>query len=270
MNLVEEYFTAGKCYLREAVSLKKLVGFSQMSLAAVEYINENIGAGDISEKQKLCLISALKLGVIINDYWDEGGFSKEEYRKRRTFIQKNGLSSDYICYYRDITNTERERPNPQQAKPEDVFRYREQMNAISLGGVCAMTGMGSYTSFVGEDKLIARDAEIWFKNLWNIIMALQVIDDQVGWVGDTNSKRPSFYTALAMGSKLQPEEINKELKAKWKDYLNQVGADGENSGMEPLVLAVGLIGIVLPLTYSILRQIPAGNKLMKGREKKEG
>jgi hypothetical protein len=41
-------------------------------------------------------------------------------------------------------------------------------------------------------------------------------------------------------------------------------------GMEPISLAVGVIGTIVPVTCDVLRKIPGGKKILRSREKREG
>lgn len=239
-------------------------------MAAVEYINANTGRDPLTVRQRENIQGAIKLGVIVNNYWDEKILAYGEYRQRRRTIGRNGLATDYRRYYRDITSVEKNRPDPRVSNSDEVFEYREKLNAVALGGVCAMAELGRYYDFINEDQQLKTGTENWFSNLWKIVMALQVIDDQIGWVGDVKHNRPSFYTGLALGSGLPRKEINSILDLKRREYLKEVENEGTEVKMEPLMMVVGMLGIVLPKAYEVLRKVPGGHIFMKGREKHEG
>jgi hypothetical protein len=219
MNLVERYLIAARCFTREVLKERKLVSFLVMSVGAVQYIKENIDGNDLTPVQRECLKAALRLGVVVNNYWDEGVLEKDKYRWNRRKVRVSGKSDDYPAYYRDLVDLEGHRPNPQTSTVEEVFAYRERVNAVSLGWSCAAAGLGSYGDFVSEDRLVRSDTRGWFKDMWCAVMSLQVIDDQMGWVGDMKRNRPSFYTAMVKAAGLSRKEANHRLNLKQKEYL---------------------------------------------------
>lgn len=262
-------------YLKAAGSLKEAVittrrprKFETFCIAAMDYVSWGIGYSGLGSEERENLREVLKMGIAVNNFWDEGWFDKESFGRARRVITGKGLSGDFHTYYGDVIDLERNRPKPEEGFLA-VSEYREKVNIVSLGISCAAAGLGKYGELVSEDRLIANESPLWFKDLWNTVMALQVVDDMIGWAGDVQHSRPSFYTALAIGEKMPRNQVVKTLNREWKKYLSSL-SESDSFDSSPFVLAVGILGVALPHVYEALRHLPGGKKMMTGREKREG
>lgn len=266
--MVKEFYRAGKSCVEAACFAGKITSFRTLSLAALNYMEVEHENGGLSNSQKTLTEAGVNLGVIANDYFDQGLVQREAYMANREKIAELHASGQYIRYYKDLTYLERNRPNANQMSWDEAVLYRERVNAVSLGGMLSVAGMAQYEDLIDENKLIRASAPIWVKNMWNVVMALQVIDDQMGWKGDSMNNRPSFYTGLNSKNVCHKKKI-KILNETWRRYLDRA-ENGNEGEMDPFILVVGIMGAVLPKMYEAARKLKLSKVLMKGRERHEG
>ena len=248
----------GRPFLKSPSRPREAICFSGLAMSALDYLgyqqNRNF-CGDVSRK---AVERILRLGKLINDYYDLGRLDSRNYIAERRALKRNGGTlSDYLFYRKQISRLEKARPIPPACGnegKEKIFRYREQTNLVSLAMAC-VAGLGlNFEDLIDtEDLKIAENAPVWFEGLFSLVMALQVVDDWVGWRGDLGAKRPSFFTAF-IREDISPEEISPERLKEIFVLMNKKGGDylskaHEIFGNDPLYKSTDLIVVLLPLVF---------------------
>ncbi|MDO8488262.1 MAG: hypothetical protein Q7S31_03015 [bacterium] len=252
------YLMAADCALG-TLRKKRGTKFRVACEAALTYVaRQQEQAIDPVEEDSLGDI--LALGIIANNHYDLGELAAGTYRqlRRRTSLP------DYRQYFANLRMVERNRPDPGVAAYQ-IIKYREQVNAISLAMSVSAVGLGHYEEIVDPETFMFNpDVPRWIRGLFFSVMALQVVDDQVGWRGDSSQNRPSFYTAFKSDG-LTHEQIMARMNQLKTNYLakaKQISVD-----LEPIIFVSQLSGF-LPQVIELTRKLRAPGLIASHRDAK--
>jgi len=248
----------GRPFLKSPSHPREAVCFGGLVMTALDYLGYQQNGNFCDDMSRKAAWRILRLGKLINDYYDLGCLDKRGYiAEKRALREDREVLPDYSLYRTQISRLEKARPIPPipgDEGEERIFRYREQTNLVSSAMVC-VAGLGlNFEDLVDtKDLKIAENAPAWFEGLFSLVMALQIIDDWVGWRGDLGAKRPSFFTAF-IGEDISPENISSEqlkeifvlMNEKSKGYLSRAH---EIFGSGPLYKSTDLIVTLLPLIF---------------------
>lgn len=167
----------------------------------------------LTDKKRHDAFVFLQLGKIINNYHDSCFLDESNYRKLRRDLFSTPLRNDqFNFFFKKIAGLERVRPNPWSSKTscfEQIKRYRSQVNLVYWTAACVSIGIARTDELITSDLEYTPSSPTWFHGMHDALLALQVIDDKIGWRGDLRLKRPSFFTALCPQNFLnfQPERL---------------------------------------------------------------
>lgn len=188
-------------------------------LSAFDYIMAKQGT-ELMNEQKRRVFAFLELGKVINNYYDDTNpLARDSYKKNRRELFGSGLRrDDFRFYFKAVADLERSRPNPWQLdgkRRETIEDYRYKTNLVYWAAACAVGGVAPITELVDPNYQYTSSAPVWFRGMHDYLLALQVIDDQIGWKGDVRGKRPSFFTGFCPRRylDLEPETIPDEIVA---------------------------------------------------------
>lgn len=143
------------------------------------------------------LASLLDLGACANEFFDDKGFSRQEFQAMRRLlkrVQTRVAVREYLSRLRDL---EQRRPSPggDVRQFRKVQSYRESVIRLSLGMIAAAAG-----NLTIEEGIRAthRDEEV--ETLYRIVMLCQIIDDVLDFTSDEKDGLPSFLSAHASPS----------------------------------------------------------------------
>lgn len=179
-------------------------GFLTSSCAtALEYILQRRNLGGLSQEQIQNLFQFLEVAKMVNNYYDDHELHPDYRDVRRNLRGMDDGSIDfYKDFHRRVKVLETTRPDPwnEDVDVNEICAYREAVNAVYLATACASAGISDSESFLcyeGDTPQYSETAPEWFIGLHKGLVALQVVDDMIGWRGDVKQRRPSFFTCLA-------------------------------------------------------------------------
>lgn len=270
-------------YLKEA----EFHPFRVACLSALEYAASAKGI-EFAEENKVCAALTLSLGVDINEFYDSQKLDPERYKYKRRKLRNLSPNAVevYKKYFAVTRNLERNRPCPESDEENlstEITEYREKVNLISLAANCAVAFNQKIENFVNIRNNAVdfnTDTPSWFKGLYYAVMALQVIDDRVGWKGDLDNRRPSFFTAfLPQAGNLEelkkPGKISKAVLEKmdqlFEDYLTKA-YQSDPEFIFPICHLTKAIKIFYPKVVGFLRthRLPTRTKLVSQRDLQHG
>ena len=194
----------------------------------------------------------LTLGIAINDHYDVGYLDTKNYRQSRQSVCAHPFNQEqYRVYFKTIRKIERGRPSP--GNPQDCIAYRKQLNLVSLAINCSFAFQVPLEDMINTQPQVSlkKTTPVWFQPLFHTIMALQVVDDMVGYRGDFLNNRPSFFTAF---NKSQGEDLSNsncvrqhfaQMEELFCTYFNQA-KEGDSDYIYPFALASNFIHCFLP------------------------
>ena len=229
--------------------------FRVLCVTALDYTSRVMGYG-FSRRERDVVFSILTLGIKINDYYDTGFLDRQAYIGLRRGLRENPPALQVYRLYRSaISRLEKTRPNLDHFQEDRTLRvidYRERTNLISLAANCAVAFGQRLSDFVdisGDNLRLKVDAPYWFRGLFYTVMALQAVDDVLGWRDDLENGRPTLFTAFIKekgpgkkSSILLEEELTeaRELVCQYLKKANSASPDFV-SPINAVVRAVGLL-----------------------------
>lgn len=141
------------------------------------------------------LAALLDFGACANDFFDDQGFSRQEYRATRRLLDRSRTSVAVTEYQSRLRDLEDRRPSPggDVRRHREAQAYRESVIRLSLGTIAA-TALGDMTI---EDGIRATHRDEDLEALFRIVMLCQIIDDFLDIATDTDRGLPSFLTSHA-------------------------------------------------------------------------
>jgi hypothetical protein len=168
-------------------------------LSALEYQAVHEGVL-LCEKQRRSVLAFLELGKAINNHYDHRNYSNDQIRRLQDQIEQTGLKGEeFAIFYSGLRDVERNRPDPWTEPLADVgkiTKYREQTNTINIAASVVSMGGAHMSDLVTPRHEFTDSTPTWIKGMHQYVMAMQIVDDQIGWKEDLNKKRPSFFTGL--------------------------------------------------------------------------
>ena len=212
----------------------------------------------------------LDAGVLVNDHYDTAYLDVNQYLRETLPIRQNEFANkQFKQYFSVIRSLERERP--QAGNTEACIAYREKTNLISLAVNASLAFEIPLDTLINiSDKAnpeITSDTPNWFTSLYYVIMALQVVDDLIGYRGDTLHHRPSFFTAYG----LLPNEYlgNKDIYNERLQLLNTVfntyvaaAREANKTFVDPMIVITKTLMTCYPKLVHVL-QIPGINRISR-------
>lgn len=247
--------------------------FRTFSIAALDYIASTNGI-EFTRDDKQRLDVFLELGILINDNFDLGQLNHTRYSElRRNLQHESATVALFREYWGKIRFLERTRPKPGQE--EKCIAYREATNLVSIAACCSASFNIPVGEFVDGEMWdsFSDKCPNWFKGLFFSVMALQVVDDMVGWRGDQKANRPSFFTAKGLVDANKASVINnrhEEMSVYFKKYADLALHEGSDVLVPIIGFAYGL-KFVLPgfMEQIKRRRVSSPNPLFSSRDIKE-
>ncbi len=241
--------------------------FSSLCLAVLDY-SRRMGPlqRPLNREGRQEITGLLRIIEIVNDWYDLGKLDASGYRqlRRRMGEQADGkMAENWRKAFALMRKVEKTRPQPPFAnsgiKPEMIIAYREQQNAIITALLYSSTHGIPFEELIdnGERISISSAAPDDLQTLYWLILAFQVVDDQVGWRGDAAAKRPSFYTAFCPNGDVFSTGAKEKMDELHDQYIKRARAANPDFSC-PLILAMKAVKATFPPLINLARRTKSG------------